>query len=384
MKILFLTNIILSKNCNGGEVASQCFIDTLKNLGHQVIVVGYLRKGDKFEQNPKQTLVVDERYTESSKSKLFFLLWLGLAFLKGLPYSSAKYYSSAYISLVKELLAKDKFDVIVIDHAQIGWIKHSITADNKLIAIAHNIEYQIYEDILKKTNNLLSKLIYKREATLIKLQEERLLNASQQVWTLTEHDNKYFSNLGGSAKVRTFGIAPSFTNLQDKAVSKCCDIGLLASWSWKANIEALQWFIEVIYPYLPTNLLIHIAGKGADWLTDKYPNIYYRGVVPNAQQFMAQAKVVAIPTLSGGGIQIKTLDAIASGSFIVATPVSLRGISHLPLTVQVADKPEEFANLLTSTVSLTYTQKTFEDAKDWYRVRQDKFVNDIACAINDL
>lgn len=30
MRILFLTTIILSKNCNGGEVASQCFIDALK------------------------------------------------------------------------------------------------------------------------------------------------------------------------------------------------------------------------------------------------------------------------------------------------------------------------------------------------------------------
>jgi hypothetical protein len=53
---------------------------------------------------------------------------------------------------------------------------------------------------------------------------------------------------------------------------------------------------------------------------------------------MAQAKVVAIPTLSGGGIQIKTLDAIASGSAIVATPVALRGISDPPATVQWLNK----------------------------------------------
>ncbi|MDZ8239681.1 MAG: glycosyltransferase family 4 protein [Nostoc sp. ChiQUE01a] len=384
MKILFLTTIILSKNCNGGEVASQCFINALRNLGHQVTVIGYLRKGDKFEHNPQETLIVDERYTETSKTKLFLIFWLIIAFLKGLPYSSAKYYSRNYIALVKKLLIKDNYDAIVIDHAQLGWIERLISVENKLITIAHNVEYQIYEDIFQKANNFISKFIYRREANLIKVQEEHLLNASQQVWTLTEHDQKYFSNVGGLDKVRTFGITPGFTTLQDKAVSKCFDIGLLGSWIWKANREALQWFIEDIYPYLPTDFLIHIAGKGADWLTNKYPNIYYCGVVPDAQEFMAQARVIAIPTLSGGGIQIKTLDAIASGSCIVATPVALRGISYLPSTVQIAEKPQEFANFLISAVSLPFTQKAFEEAKDWYHIRQAKFIHDIAYAINDL
>ncbi|MFN6516359.1 MAG: glycosyltransferase [Nostoc sp. CreGUA01] len=384
MNILFLTTIIFSKNCNGGEVASQCFIDTLRNLGHQVTVIGYLRKGDKFEHEHQNTLIVDERYTETSKTKLWLIFWLIIAFVRHMPYSSAKYYSQNYIALVKKLLTKENYDAIVIDHAQLGWIERLISTEKKLITIAHNVEYQMYEEIFQKTNNCISKFIYKREANLIKVQEEHLLNASQQVWTLTERDHNYFSNVGGLGKARIFGITPSFTSLQERAVTKCFDIGLLGSWIWKANREALQWFIEDIYPYLPTNLLIHIAGKGADWLTNKYPNIYYCGVVPDAQEFMAQARVIAIPTLSGGGIQIKTLDAIASGSSIVATPVALRGISYLPSTVQVAEKPEDFANFLISAVSLPFRKKCFEEAKDWYNIRQDKFIHDIASAINDL
>src|SRR3712207_1579289 len=128
MKILFLTTILLSKNRNGGEVASQCFIDALRQNGHQLVVVGYLRKGDALEHEPKQTLVVDERYTETSKSKVYPILWLGLSFLKSLPYSSTKYYSSAYVKLVNEHLSSGSYDVVIIDHSQLGWqgrfIKH--------------------------------------------------------------------------------------------------------------------------------------------------------------------------------------------------------------------------------------------------------------------
>jgi polysaccharide biosynthesis protein PslH len=381
MKVLFLTTILLSKNCNGGEVASQWFIDAIRHLGHQVTVVGYLRKGDVFKHNPREVLVVDERYTETSKSKFYSILWLGYSFLKNLPYSSAKYYSAAYIALVKKLLKNEDYDHIIIDHAQIGWIEKFIKDKSKLVTIAHNIEHEIYRDSAKKAKNLISKFIYQREANLIKAQEESL-STIQQVWTLTEHDKKYFSQFDTGNKTKTFVIVPSEINVKEKVVNKFCDIGLLGSWSWQANIEALEWFLDAVYPHLPTNLSIHIAGKGANWLDGKYPNIIYCGVVPDAQEFMAHSRVVAIPTLSGGGIQIKTLDAITSGSFVVATTVALRGISHLPSTVKIANNPEEFASSLVSSVALSSTQKSFEEAKKWYQQRRDKFHNDLADALD--
>jgi hypothetical protein len=99
---------------------------------------------------------------------------------------------------------------------------------------------------------------------------------------------------------------------------------------------------------------------------------------------MAQAKVVAIPTLSGGGIQIKTLDAIASGSLIVATPVAVRGISNPPQTVQVAEQPENFAKLLVSAIASPPIPQAFNEASNWYQARRDKFITDVAQAINEL
>jgi polysaccharide biosynthesis protein PslH len=166
--------------------------------------------------------------------------------------------------------------------------------------------------------------------------------------------------------------------------SKEFDIGIIGSWGWRANQEGLEWFLENVYPQLPDSLSIHIAGKGGDWLVGKYPNINYRGFVPDAQQFMAQARAIAIPILSGSGIQIKTLDAIASGSSIVATPIALRGISDPPLTVQVAQQPENFANLLVSSVNTPAMRQAFDDALSWARNRQDKFITDVGQAISDL
>ncbi len=384
MKILFLTTILLSKNCNGGEVASQCFIDALRQLGHQVSVVGYQRKGDVIEQKPPEIFVVEERYTETSKSKFYTILWLALSFLKGLPYSSAKYYSGTYVEIVKKLLDSGNYDIVIIDHSQLAWIEQFVKAKDRLITIAHNVEHQIYQHNSKNTSNFIGQLIYKREAHLIKVQEDKLATTAKQVWTLTQHDSNYFSTIKATGRARIFALPPGSGKLPNKPISKNFDIALLGSWTWKANQEALQWFLQAVYPHLPANLSIHIAGKGADELIPNYSNIHYRGVVPDAQEFMAQAKVVAIPTLSGGGIQIKTLDAIASGSAIVATPVALRGIFNQPKTVQVAEQPEDFANLLVSTVTSPSMQQAIDDARNWYQVRREQFLADIACAIKEL
>lgn len=384
MKILFLTTILLSQSRNGSEVGTQCFIDALKENGYQVSVLGYLRKGDSLEKADQDVFVVSERYVETKSSKTNALYWMVLSFLKNLPYSSVKYLSKQYIDLIKEFLEKDDYEIVIIDHPQLCWLVPFIKKNIKIITISHNLEHELYIEAAKNTNNFMSNLVYRREAHLIKKQEDQLATTAQQIWTVTENDAKYFSRLELGAKALAFTQPPASEKLLEKPLDKEFDIGLLGSWTWRANEEALQWFINEIYPLIPLNLSIHIAGKGADWLIGKYSNINYRGVVPDAQEFMAQARVVAIPTLSGGGIQIKTLDAIASGSLIVATSASVRGITYLPCTIQVVDKPKEFAQLLISSVTLPFSPQAFSEARNWYQARRQKFVRDVAYAIRNL
>jgi len=383
MEILFLTTV-LPRSKNGGEVGSQCFIEALNQSGHNVSVVGYFRKDDVLEKKPQEILVA-KRYIETKKSKINTIIWLITGIIKGLPYSSAKYYSRTYIKLLKNLICNKKYDVFIIDHAQIGWIERFIEAKDRLVFIAHNVENEIYLNAAKSAGSLASKWIYSREANLIKAMENRLALTARQVWTIAEHDFNYFSDIKGAAKVKL--LAYGLAKLKDKPVNKTFDIGIIGSWAWRANEEGLQWFLQTVYPLLPTDLSIHVAGHSAEWLTGKYPNIHYLGFVPDAQEFMAQAKVVAIPTLSGSGVQMKTLDAIASGSAIVLTPLALRGISDYPRTVKIAEKPEDFANLLVAAIASSSAQQAFDDIDDvldWSRTRQNKFIADIASAINEL
>ncbi|MFM7423531.1 MAG: glycosyltransferase [Elainella sp.] len=394
MNILFLTTILPRHQRMGSEVASQCFITALRQAGHQVTVVGYMRRDDAFMPDETE-VVVGQRYIETNRAKGYPLLWMLLSFLFNLPYSSAKYYARAYRRRVKALLAQQPDAMVIFDHPQLGWLRDLISPIHPQIMIAHNIEHDIYRQHAQSSRQPLAAWIYRREARLIQSWEDQLAIATDQVWALTDQDAKYFAQIGGT--VRTVSLPASFTDATDATTPaagptapppKICDIGLIGSWAWKPNQEGLHWFLQNVYPLLPTDLSIQIAGRGADWLNDPdqaklYPNLRYCGFVPNAQVFMAQARVVAIATLSGGGIQIKTLDAIASGSQIVATSIALRGIGELPATVQIADQPSSFAAALLS--AICQPQSGLNDSgRSWQQQRQTRFLSEISQAVDDL
>lgn len=384
-KVLFLTTLLPSQRIGGGEVASQSFIDGLRQNGCQVSVVGYMRKDEVFEPEPYE-LVVEERYIETSKVKGYAAIWFALSLLTGLPYSAAKYYSRAYTQLVRSLLLINQFDMVVIDHSQLGWLIKLLSDQHRVIFIAHNIERDIYLSHCNKSDNPFKKWLYSREARMIEELELGVLKQAQEVWTLTDYDTHYFSTLNKESTVKTLSLPPVLNRQFNKRVEKKFDIGLIGSWTWKFNEDGLRWFFESVYPELPSDLSIHVAGKGADWLSGRYSNVQYEGFVPNSQVFMAQARVVALPIPGGSGIQIKALDALASGSAIVATPTSMRGISFNSSMVKTADQPRDFACLLASEINNQKTQKSEDTdrvALDWLKSRKERFLQDLACSVKD-
>lgn len=387
--VLVLTTVLPRQQRMGSEVASQCFIDALAAIGCNVTVAGYMRKDDPFETLP-QEIVVGKRYIETKKSKLNTMIWLSLSFLLGWPYSAAKYQSKAYRGCLYECLATTPFDLVVVDHPQLGWLHRFAQRtmpkrEYKVVAIAHNIEHEIYQSNAEGAQNFLARWIYQREARLIKTSEDDLAIQVDQVWTLTDHDATYFNRRSPLIRARAFALPPGMAaEPPAEAPSKTFDIGLIGSWAWKPNEEGLRWFLQEVYPLLPDHFTIQVAGRGADWLAEQYPNITYVGFVPSAQLFMAQARVVAIPTLSGGGIQIKTLDAIASGSKIVATPVAIRGISEPPSTLHVAKTASEFAKQLALSVTSTSNKTNSSEASTWLATRQAKFTAELSQSLETL
>jgi glycosyltransferase involved in cell wall biosynthesis len=72
-----------------------------------------------------------------------------------------------------------------------------------------------------------------------------------------------------------------------------------------------------------------------------------RGRVGNLAAEYARAEIVIVPILSGTGLKIKLVEAIAHGKAIVSTAAGAQGLEDLAgKTIQVITTPEDFAQRL--------------------------------------
>lgn len=382
MKILFLTTVLPRKKRMGSEVASQLIIDALVDLGNEVTVVGYVRPDDEYKLGSHE-VCAGRRHIETKGAGLHSVLWLVSSFLRGLPYSVAKYRSSAFVALVKKLLREEKYDLLIVDHVQMSWVAQSIPVTDKLIGVTHNVEHQMYQSLAREQQGRLRRWVYERESRLLRKMEIDFAIKVDRLWTLTKSDAAFYAGVKENGDVKEIPL-PASAVPSEAAAMKDFDIGLIGSWTWKANEEGLTWFFDSVYPNLPPSVAIRVAGSGAKWLEGRYRNVRYLGFVDDAQGFLRQARVVAIPALSGGGIQIKTLDAIASGSQIVATALALRGIEDPPPTVRVAETPNQCATQLCLAIGSSGVEASALRAVQWAQRRKSRFRDEVDHGVKGL
>lgn len=103
------------------------------------------------------------------------------------------------------------------------------------------------------------------------------------------------------------------------------DLLLFAGSNAPANAAALRWFSDYAWPYLRDEMRLAVfGGVGASAPDD--PHVEVRGVVESVDEIYEDYAVVLNPVFVGGGLKIKSLEAIAAGLPLVASREGLRGL----------------------------------------------------------
>ena len=126
-------------------------------------------------------------------------------------------------------------------------------------------------------------------------------------------------------------------------------IAFIGSFTHLPNVAALRFFIDTVLPGIVQahpDAIFEVAGKGvpADLQARANSHLAFVGVVPDAYAFVRSAAVVVVPVLSGGGIKIKTLEAMATACPIVATSIGAEETGAVSGEhMLIADTPTDFA-----------------------------------------
>ncbi|WP_137929576.1 glycosyltransferase family 4 protein [Mesorhizobium comanense] len=347
MHLLFATSIVPDGAlASGYEIANAAIIAALRRAGARVTVIGFTWPG-KAAADPQDTIVlgaIDVR-TESA-SPLQKLAWAGRAILSGLTFASVKLRTVSDQAIRAAIEQDGPFDAYVMNSVQFAGAFENLFTDRPSIFVAHNVEHLSARENAAAASGIFQRFLFRREARLLKLMEERLCRRARFVFTLAEEDRAALGVASGERSAALPLVTGARAQTREGSRRIDCDAALIGTWTWQPNRIGLDWFLGKVAPHLRPDFRIRIAGHMPSGITSTHPGVEFVGRVPDASAFVRGAAVIPLISTAGSGVQLKTIETFELGLPSVATSRSLRGIDHRPANCVVADDPAAFARAL--------------------------------------
>lgn len=102
--------------------------------------------------------------------------------------------------------------------------------------------------------------------------------------------------------------------------------------TYSANYDALRYFLSEVYPSIKAEVpefTLTVTGDTTGVNTAKLPTcpgVQYIGYVPDIRPVLAQSWMSVVPLRQGGGTRLKILEAMASGTPVLATSKGAEGL----------------------------------------------------------
>jgi polysaccharide biosynthesis protein PslH len=136
---------------------------------------------------------------------------------------------------------------------------------------------------------------------------------------------------------------------------------LFVGQSTEPNLSGMKWFFEEVWPLIADRgYRISIVGKVEYHVREHLPMLYekfrrcFPGHVSNLAPYYSAARCVFAPMVSGTGISVKTVEALAIGKPFVGTSKAYRGIPMERLKafgLCPHDTPQAFAGAISDALS---------------------------------
>lgn len=352
MRLAFLTSLIpVARPDTGFEIANAAVLSALRDAGHQVTAIGFVRHGE-VPADPDQAVVVAEIDLENATvSRLQQLRWLAAAFRFGLPVACAKLRLAGAGRLVEAVRAHGPFDALVLNSVMLPGAFPELLEIAPCVLVEHNIEHASARQNARNAGSSPLRRLFAREAGLLEAIERRLWRQARFIWTLAEEDRRALGpdvlNKSAALPLVSGDALPAGEADQDEPVR--FDVGLIGTWTWLPNRVGLEWFLREVCPLLPDDIRIAVAGRTPADLQAP-ARVALVGRVPTASQFLRSCRIVALSSRAGTGVQLKTIEAMQLGLPAVATALSCRGFTELPANFTLADSAADFAQALVDRV----------------------------------
>ncbi len=270
-------------------------------------------------------------------------------------YHIERFTLDAFRTKLGEIIGKEKFDVIQLESLYMTpYINTIRKMSHAIISMrAHNVEYEIWDDLSAQAQNPVKKWYFKLCADRLKKYELQQLHKYDFLVPITGNDLQKYRALGyrKNALAAPTGLDVSQYKVHSQS-HKGLSLCFLGSLDWLPNLEGLKWFLDRVWPGIHTQypeMEFHIAGRGPDFnhIRNKTMNVFVHGEVEDAIAFLGKHDIQIVPLFSGSGLRIKILESMALGQIVITTSKGIAGVeADADRHFLLANTPEEFVQCL--------------------------------------
>jgi polysaccharide biosynthesis protein PslH len=267
------------------------------------------------------------------------------------PHTVSKYCRPEVKARMRELLASEKFDVIICDFvvaaAAIPW-----EVGCPKVIFTHNVEALIWKRHFEVSRNPVWKLTSWGEYQKMMGFEKHFLNKSEHVLTVSEADKDFFSDFVERSKMTVISTGVDTNYFRpDNSQEQQNSLVFTGSMDWMPNEDGVLYFMRSILPLIrreiPEVSFTIVGRKPSEKLRSaaaSEPGVQVTGTVDDIRPYVRDGSVYVVPLRIGSGTRLKIFEAMAMGKAIVSTTLGAEGLPiRDEVDISIADSPEEFS-----------------------------------------
>lgn len=332
MKILMLTPYLPYPLLSGGQIRTYNLLKKLAKK-HEVTLFALIKNHKEMKHISELEKYCHKVRVFKRTSKPFTLRNIFQTAFSSYPFLVIRNHVPAVIDAVKNELSSGEYDLI---HAETFYMMpHIPKTQVPTILVEQTIEYLGYESYAKKALSIL-KPILNIDIAKIKKWEKYYWNQCDTLIVMSEEDRDFLLdkvNKPEKIKVVENGVDTAWFMKKKRQEPKQPTVLSVGTFKWLPNVEAVSFLVNKVWPLIKDKMpktKLWIVGNAPTKHVLSYqemdPQIKVSGRVPDIRDAFSQAHVLVAPVFSGKGTRYKILEAMASGTPIVATPTAVEGL----------------------------------------------------------
>ena len=318
---------------SGGQIRT---FNLLKKLAkkHEITLFALIKNEEEKQYVPELEKYCTKVKVFKRSEKPFTVKNIFKAVFSSYPFLVIRNYVPETIEAIKKELASEKYDLI---HSEPFYMMpHLPDNDIPTILVEQTIEYLGYESFAKKFPKVLKPML-ESDIKKIRKWERHYWRACDKLIVMSDDDKEFINKQINDEKkigVVANGVDSEWFDQVPRKLTKEPTILSVGTFKWLPNQEAVDFLVNKVWPNVKKeveNVKLWIVGNAPTpkviGYGEKDKQIEVLGRVPDIRNSFKEAHVLVAPVFSGKGTRYKILEAMASGTPVVASKIAVEGLN---------------------------------------------------------